>query len=289
MMAKKKKETKKCFIISPIGTDNSEIRRKADGLIDAVFEPVLTELGIEFSVAHRISEAGSITRQIIERLLNDDLVIANLTGLNPNVMYELAVRHAKRFPVVVVAENGTKLPFDIATERTLFFDNDIAGVQDLKPQLKKAVLSSIAEREPDNPIYRVITDNKIIEEVKVSGSSDEFILTKLATLEGSINRLRFDNSKVRDSVSFSSHSTPDIESKYFISIRDQGKFYKTEIDLINDLAEMTDSKISSLSTTQVNDGWRIVLKTNSGSFIARILNNFDKNEFIEVLEHYLIE
>lgn len=143
-----------CFIITPVGADNSEIRRRADGVIDAVLVPVLKDMKIEPITPHRIANPGSITQQVVMYILNSDLVIANLTGLNPNVMYELAVRHATGKPIVCIAEKGTDLPFDILTERTIFYMNDMKGVEDLKPELRKFIGKSLGQDDFDNPIYR---------------------------------------------------------------------------------------------------------------------------------------
>lgn len=190
-------KNKVCFVISPLGKDNSETRRAADGLINSVIKPTLTELNFEVIAPHEIDNPGSITTQVIKHLLNADLVIANLTELNPNVMYELAVRHAKRVPVVSVVENGTVLPFDIATERTIFFENDMNGVLELKIKLKKTVTEAMLETEPDNPIYRVIK-SQIIQEVASAKSDDvqSYILNRLEEMSLQMNRIY---SRVRES------------------------------------------------------------------------------------------
>jgi hypothetical protein len=172
--------SKRCFIITPIGEENSPTRRSTDGLVREI-APVLRELGYEVEAAHQIAKSGSITQQIIERLLGDPLVIANLTTLNPNVMYELAVRHAKRLPVVVVAQVGTVLPFDVAQERTVFYSDDIAGLSELREHLKAACESAVKE-EPDNPIYRV-AESAVIKTITTPKSSDQIVLKRLEAIE----------------------------------------------------------------------------------------------------------
>lgn len=179
---------KSCFIITPIGGDNTLTRRKTNGLIDAVIRPILLELGYDARAAHEFDSPGSITNQVIEKLLNDDLVIANLTELNPNVMYELAVRHAKRLPVVVLAEVGTNLPFDLASERTIFYTDDMAGVESLKPQLKRAIENAKDEKSPDNPIYRVIKDTVLKENIE-KGSKEEFIVDMLEQISRRLSKI----------------------------------------------------------------------------------------------------
>jgi hypothetical protein len=176
-----------CFVISPIGGDSTDIRRALDGLMDAVIEPTLKELGFQVEVAHRISRTGSITNQVIQLLLSADLVVANLTELNPNVMYELAVRHAARKPVVTIAHADTRLPFDIADQRTIFYRNDMAGVPELRRSLIVAVEESVNEVEPDNPVYRA-AQTKVMREVAPT-DNQVFMLDRMDRLESLVRQV----------------------------------------------------------------------------------------------------
>lgn len=182
--AKKAAEADKpkvCFVITPIGDDASPTRRAIDGLVDAVIEPTLRELGFQVDVAHRMTKTGSITTQVIELLLSADLVVANLTDLNPNVMYELAVRHAARKPVVILADRLTRLPFDVADERTIFYTNDMAGVPELASKLRVMATAAESDEQPDNPIYRG-AKSLIMREVAPT-DANTFVLDRLDRLE----------------------------------------------------------------------------------------------------------
>ncbi|WP_312729736.1 hypothetical protein [Enterococcus sp.] len=171
----------KCFIVTPIGKDNSDERRFAEGITEAVLIPVLNEYKMEVVVAHKISQSGSINDQIIKHIYEDKLVIANLTGLNPNVMYELGVRYTMRKHTILICEKGTILPFDIINERTIFYTNDIAGSKELANSLSDMLSKVNYEKVPDNPIYKSLDFENAMGKIKDEDATSA-ILEKLKEL-----------------------------------------------------------------------------------------------------------
>lgn len=191
----------RCFIITPIGDDTDPIRRHIDGIIDAAIRPALGDK-YELVVAHKISEPGSITKQVINEIYSCKLAIANLTNRNPNVMYELAFRHSLGKPVIMIAEKGTPLPSDIIMERTIFYQNDAKGVLELRDNLIEAE-SKIDFDKISSPIYDILheynRDAQIVQisEKQLSNESNEdntnilkYILFKLNNLDDSIKSIR---------------------------------------------------------------------------------------------------
>lgn len=184
---------KTCFIITPVGANLTPIRRAADGLISAVIKPVLKEMGFSgIHVPHELPDPGSITSQVIKYIINDDLVIANLTGLNPNVMYEVSLRHAARKPLVIMCEEETALPFDINDQRAIFYKNDMAGAVEIKNELVKKVQAAISDTNIDNPIYKVVKDNmieKMINQDPTATIPAEAVLSRMESFESGLNEV----------------------------------------------------------------------------------------------------
>ena len=135
------KNNKCCFVISPIGSPSSDIKKYSDKFLKFIVKYSLEPIGYEVVRSDEISEPGTITVQIIRKLIEVEIVVADLTSINPNVMYELAIRHALKKPVILMARTGEKLPFDIINERMIFFDiNDIESIENARNELKRQAI-----------------------------------------------------------------------------------------------------------------------------------------------------
>ena len=143
-----------CFVIAPIGSEASEIRKRSDQVFKHVIEPIAAQHGYKAIMAHQMSQPGSITTQIVDQILTAALVVADLTGHNANVLYELAIRHVVRKPVVQLIQKEEGLPFDVAAQRTIQIDHrDLDSVEAAKQELSKQITS--VEKDPtqvDSPI-----------------------------------------------------------------------------------------------------------------------------------------
>ena len=131
-------QTKKGFVIAPIGKDDSLERKRLDTIIENVLTPVLKDT-YEITAAHQIKEPGVITSQIVETIFDSDLIIADLTNINGNVMYELAIAHLKEKKVIIIANKDTIPPFDVSHNRIIFYEDNIYGSFELQKNLRDTI------------------------------------------------------------------------------------------------------------------------------------------------------
>lgn len=149
---------KTCFFIAPIGERDSPERRRSDQILRHLVRSVIEPMGYDVLRADELHEEGLITHQVIERLIDGDLVVADLTGRNANVYYELAVRHAAQKPVVHLIEHGEALPFDVANVRAISFsltDPDLLVAAREELEKKVAAIESALSPAP-NPIHAAL-------------------------------------------------------------------------------------------------------------------------------------
>jgi hypothetical protein len=138
-----------CFYISPLGEDDSEQRRHSDLFLGSFVEPALDQFGLKIVRADAIDKPGVITKQIIEFIVRSRLVVVDLSYHNPNVFYELALRHMMRLPIVQIARASDRIPFDINQMRTIRIDT--SDLYSLVPKIEsyRAEIASQARRALD--------------------------------------------------------------------------------------------------------------------------------------------
>lgn len=183
--------TKKCFVIAPIGAEDSETRKRSDQVLKHIIVPSVQKFGYKSVRADQIPDPGIITAQVIQHILDHDLVIADLTDKNPNVFYELALRHISRKPLIQLIRKGESIPFDIAATRIIAFDlHDPDSVADTKMRIEDQINAiQDGNKEFDNPVSVALD----IQELKTSKNPEQQNLAKIieaiTELRGSITSI----------------------------------------------------------------------------------------------------
>ena len=152
-----------CFVLMPFGRKMDAAGRVTnfDSVYDKIIAPAVSQAGLEPIRADEEKIGGTIHKPMFERLMLCHYAVADITGANPNVFYELGIRHAMRpRSTVIVFSEGTVLPFDIALVRGISYKTDGAG----EPVESDATLAAIANQlksargnpHDDSPIFQLV-------------------------------------------------------------------------------------------------------------------------------------
>src|ERR1017187_7215683 len=140
---------KHCFVVMPSGREPAEVKW-FKGWYEVVIKPAVVEAGFDPVLAAAEEQPGAINDEIRTHLALDPMVLVDLGGAdveddpNPNVMYELGIRHALGLPLVMLAWKGQRLPFDVGNQRVIMEGRDLI---DLETNRKKLVAFMNAARE----------------------------------------------------------------------------------------------------------------------------------------------
>jgi hypothetical protein len=148
------------FIISPIGNENSSERELANKLYEAIIKPVADNCGYHALRADHLIHAGEIPEQIYKELIESPMVIAVLTNSNPNVFYELAVRHLLKKPVVQICSKQymEEIPFDVQHVKVLPYPDldDPNSIKPYRKELAKHIREVRKNPNKSNTLLRIV-------------------------------------------------------------------------------------------------------------------------------------
>lgn len=151
-----------CFVICPIGDEDSEDRKRSDQLFKHLLKPIADQFGYDLERADKMAKSGMITTQILKSVIEAPLVIADLTSANPNVYYELALRHAVNKPFIQLIKESQKIPFDIHGVRTIHYNlSNLDKVDQTRSELEKQIRSIRSGHNPDSPISLALASDAL--------------------------------------------------------------------------------------------------------------------------------
>jgi hypothetical protein len=159
---------KVCFVISTIKEDGSEQRKHADMIFSQYVDRALAGSNLKAVRADKIGDPGMISKQIIEYILKAKLVVADLSFHNPNVFYELALRHVTGKPTVHLTRTQDKPPFDVGNFRAITIDTTsvetaVMQLDTLRAEISTAITKTLANGESrDNPILTYCPNAKFV-------------------------------------------------------------------------------------------------------------------------------
>lgn len=155
---------KNCFIVMPYGQDATE-RRWYKGWYEVVIKQGVIDAGYRPVLAAAEEQPGAINDEIRTHLAFDPMVVIDLGGMepdddpNPNVMYELGIRHAIGLPLVIMAWEGQRLPFDVSNQRAIMEQRDILSLETNKDKLATFIQAAAEGRfyKPMDAVSRIAT------------------------------------------------------------------------------------------------------------------------------------
>jgi nucleoside 2-deoxyribosyltransferase len=127
-----------CLLITPLGEEYSKIR-------EAIAQ-MLLDIGVEPTLVENMAPREQIIEMILRSINQADFIIADLTGNNPNVMYEIGYAQALRKPLfLIVQQDSEPLPYDMSGH--LFFVYDPSHLEQLQRIVRQWVSRYLARRK----------------------------------------------------------------------------------------------------------------------------------------------
>ena len=248
---------RKCFVLMPFDQARREVYLHA-------IRPAAEAAEFECHRADDAFENGAIIAQIIRDIFFDDVIVADISDLNPNVLYELGVAHAVGDKTIIICEAGQELPFNLNAYRVIFYEKTLHGGLELRKQLETALRESIRRKPgPTNPVQHfrpVVYACPLVEQAKLEA---EIRVCRRETQ-------KLEKEKLRGELRNLMLALPNYQFLHLTKLVAEGPFHYDKIpEFLEELR-----KLRALA----------LVKTKEGISIGGIPEKGDLKEYLEITE-----
>ena len=182
-----------CGIIMPISPiDNCSMEHWAE--VKKIISEAICDAGYKPNLVSNADDIGIIQKRIIQNIYDNDIVVCDVSGKNPNVMFELGMRLAFDKPAIIVIDDKTDYSFDTSPIEHLSYPRDLRyyNILTFKEQLKTKIIATVEKAHKD-PNYTTFLKNfgefEVAHVEKKEGSINEVLISKMEELSYHVNRL----------------------------------------------------------------------------------------------------
>ena len=176
-----------CYVMMPYGGTDPSKKSFFEGVFSSIIVTAARNAGFADSEIIREDhkgEAGSVSGNIVTHLATSDVLIADLTGQNANVYYELGVAHVfHKSSTVLICQKDSPIPFDVQGLNVVLYSTDITEVSDSVTRITNAILSRLkGTASADNTIHEKIPQLPVslMAHIESDGGEQEETLRRLS-------------------------------------------------------------------------------------------------------------
>lgn len=147
-----KRHEKHVFAIMPFNEEHDEIYKH--------IKPIFEQHGIQCKRVDENKSLTSISKDIIQDIERANFILADITGKNPNVFYELAIAHSFNKPTIMISQEIDEIPFDLKMYRIIGYENSLKGIRVLQSYLKGIIdIINYGNFNYGNPVWDSLVES----------------------------------------------------------------------------------------------------------------------------------
>ena len=263
----------KCGIVRPIAEmDGCSAQHWSD--VHSIMADTLESVGFTTRLVSDADEIGVIQGRIVKNLYEADLVVCDVSGKNPNVMFELGLRLAFDKPTIVIKDDVTSYSFDTSPIEHIPYPRDLryTSMLDFKDQLaRKAVATAKAPADPNyksflqhfGPIRVPVLDHQEV-------PADQFILDELREMKSAISRMS--NVMVHDGIPWTAKTPRSISRSFNVDALTEAEIMM----VMREVGGLKGVKITAPNITATNQTLNVIFESpasasHAGYMIEQII------------------
>lgn len=191
-----------CGIVMPISALEGCSEGHWSDVLEIITEAI-EDAGFEGNLVSNADDVGIIQKRIIQNLYENPIVVCDVSGKNPNVMFELGMRLAFDKPTIIIKDDKTSYSFDTSPIEHIEYPRDLrfSRIVDFKSKLAEKLKATLEKSNTDSSYTTFLKhfgEFKVAKIDKKEVSGQEFILDELKNIRIGMRRLERNNQFGRD-------------------------------------------------------------------------------------------